>query len=882
MRRGRKALRKRILSNGGASDNVVVMGMFGGTGSGRRARRAVVIAAVAILAALGASPVTLAAKKRHRPPTPAQQYAQARTQLSHISKSAFNKGRRAALLRVAAQGARTVKSRQRCRALGAIDRLLNATGTPSTWKRGRIPKGGRAAIGVLTKAETAQLKLAGRKCARASKPTRIRGKRGGSGAPKTAPPPVSPEQGEGFNPELPTGPLRVPHSIGPGSGLGADPHGNGLPGSHDKRATAAADPLTFFRISDVGIPPRTASPMEPTVAIGGHVVWYTGNTSVGLSTNDGRTFTLFDPSNVLPDQGLAFCCDQLVSYDAPDNMFVWVSQYWCNEPGGSCFGKDAKGNNVCQTNGAFNRIRIAVASPQDLIRNASNPGLAWTYWDITPSTVGQPSNAWFDRSDLSLNAWNMDWTVDVLCGTGGSVLGRISLSDLRKRGTVNLGYYAPGGRWSAAQGTGTTTSYFVENTSTSHSQIWSWAPFSGTAFPHDIDHSSIPTNNSSINGSDGSDWYDRYGIFPGEVESSTLSGNTLYVAQGTGRDLCTDKCGAGQTPVLKHMFDQPAVLITKFDVNTWKEVGERWLWNGTLGFGWPALQTDGAGEVGIALRTSAANHNPQPVAGFLTPDEQFVYALPEGQPHETGDYYSLRPGRTSRSFIMAGQTVQKDPGGTNMHWYSIEYGHGATPYVAPPSVHITAPPNLTSYTQGDTATYGASVSDPVDGTLPSAAIVWTEDGSFIGTGPVLSHVENTLGTHVVKVTGTNGDGKSASDTVTIRVNAKPSPLHVSITSPADQSGFGAPYSPDPTYYCHDVTLTTAVSGGVGPVTYTWTDSKDLGPVQQVSTQSSPTLHLCDGTSFNESSSHDLTVTVSDGTNTATASVRVYIISEHLG
>jgi hypothetical protein len=156
-----------------------------------------------MLAALGASPVTMAAKKRHRPPTPAQQYALARIQLSHISKSAFNKGRRAALLRVAAQGARTVKSRQRCRALGAIDRLLNATGTPSTWKRGRIPKGGRAAIGVLTKAEKAQLKLAGRKCARASKPKRIRGNRGGSGAPKTVPPPVSPRAGRRLQPGAP-------------------------------------------------------------------------------------------------------------------------------------------------------------------------------------------------------------------------------------------------------------------------------------------------------------------------------------------------------------------------------------------------------------------------------------------------------------------------------------------------------------------------------------------------------------------------------------------------------------------------------------------------------------------------------------------------------
>jgi len=90
---------------------------------------------------------------------------------------------------------------------------------------------------------------------------------------------------------------------------------------------------------------------------------------------------------------------------------------------------------------------------------------------------------------------------------------------------------------------------------------------------------------------------------------------------------------------------------------------------------WPALQTNKAGEVGIALRASPANSNAQPVAGFLTPDEQFVLALPAGLPHETGDYYSLRPGLTSKSFSMTAQTVQNDPTGVTMHWNYLEYGH---------------------------------------------------------------------------------------------------------------------------------------------------------------------------------------------------------------
>jgi len=68
---------------------------------------------------------------------------------------------------------------------------------------------------------------------------------------------------------------------------------------------------------------------EPTAARGRDVVWFTGNSSVAYSLDRGRSFTILDPSTVLPDAGLGFCCDQEVAYSPSANLFVWLSQYWC-------------------------------------------------------------------------------------------------------------------------------------------------------------------------------------------------------------------------------------------------------------------------------------------------------------------------------------------------------------------------------------------------------------------------------------------------------------------------------------------------------------------------------------------------------------------------
>src|SRR5262249_36020919 len=104
------------------------------------------------------------------------------------------------------------------------------------------------------------------------------------------------------------------------------------PGSNPQFAHSSAfGPITVFSSTNLGGAPRNGGePKEPTVAIGHNVAWYTGNTSVGYSTDAGKTWTTVDPSTILPDPASnGLCCDQQVIYAPAQNLFVWVLQYFC-------------------------------------------------------------------------------------------------------------------------------------------------------------------------------------------------------------------------------------------------------------------------------------------------------------------------------------------------------------------------------------------------------------------------------------------------------------------------------------------------------------------------------------------------------------------------
>ncbi|MEY2440656.1 MAG: hypothetical protein QOJ46_82, partial [bacterium] len=805
-------------------------------------------------------------------PTAARGIATVKRQVRALKRSSFAKAsRRASTVNALSRASSALRRNLTCSALKAADKAFGLLGDPATWKGRRIPRAVSRKPGILSRLAAVERRLARRKCAASVGTTTsaLKPQRGG-GNLKPLPAPVEDEHEQGEGIPTPAGVYVPPGAIGTTLQPIPDPYGRGVEGGAPQgRSLRAGPPLNFFRSSDVGTPPRSAEPQEPTTATGGGISVFTGNSSVAFSKDSGSTWSRYDPSTLLADSGLPFCCDQSVTYSKSANIFVWLLQYWCSP------GTSNPATNDCR-NGSTggNRIRIAVATPKNLRDNFANPGAAWTYWNLPPSLFGEPTNAWFDRGDISVNASFMNLGIDILRGRSGhrSLLARTPLSQLAARGTISISFITDSPqRVQVAQGEGTSWTYFAGSNSLSQARLWSWAPWSGTLFLHAINHASVPVDNGAALGSTGSDWHNRWGTWPGGVESATVAGSTLVLAQATGRD------NNAAPPASRHVFDRDAIYISRFNTNTWTLASQRWLWNPTLNFGFPALGTNSAGEVGITFVGAPNNANPQPIAGYLNPDEQFVFALPAGQPHTAGDYYSLRPGRTAQSFVMPMRTREVDSDGvTRTHWRYLEYGHGTPFAVRPPLVSLTSPTNDRSFQQGANIHFAASVFDPQDTDVPASAIVWRSDGVEIGRGAAIDRSNLPVGDHVIRVTATDGEGLSTSAQITIHVLRLAGPS-VAITSPADGTEFFATDGSDQVGQWKDVQFAaTATDPGARPLTYTWTDAIGTAAPVVVSNALSPLLRLRVAGFNCGLATHNLVLSVTNGVDTSQAAVSVRV------
>ncbi|MEM7586392.1 MAG: Ig-like domain-containing protein, partial [Acidobacteriota bacterium] len=103
---------------------------------------------------------------------------------------------------------------------------------------------------------------------------------------------------------------------------------------------------------------------------------------------------------------------------------------------------------------------------------------------------------------------------------------------------------------------------------------------------------------------------------------------------------------------------------------------------------------------------------------------------------------------------------------------------------AGPSVGITAPADGTTVNAGDSVTFTGTASDPEDGDL-TASLSWSSDlDGVLGSGGSVTTSLLSAGTHVITASVSDAGGLSASDTITLTVNAGPS---ASITAPANGS-----------------------------------------------------------------------------------------------
>ena len=126
---------------------------------------------------------------------------------------------------------------------------------------------------------------------------------------------------------------------------------------------AATDDLAIVRNTPLVQPGQqklAANVDEPSAAINGDVVVYTGNWYAARSVDGGQTFDFIDPFTSFPDPpNLGFCCDQVVNYIPSIDTFVWLLQYGPKSgPGPQCI------NNPCGLpHDPQARSRISTRSP---------------------------------------------------------------------------------------------------------------------------------------------------------------------------------------------------------------------------------------------------------------------------------------------------------------------------------------------------------------------------------------------------------------------------------------------------------------------------------------------------------------------------------------
>jgi hypothetical protein len=382
---------------------------------------------------------------------------------------------------------------------------------------------------------------------------------------------------------------------------------------------------------------------EPSAAINGELVFYTGNWYAAISTDGGATFRFVDPFHQFTDPpGLGFCCDQVVHYIPQIDTFVWLLQYTNRQnPGGP---------NV-------QRLAFATTASAALGR--------WRIHDISPASLGKPG-LFLDFPDLAVGENMLYMTTNMFSGSSwaGSAVVRIPIAGIQS-GTVTAQAVTSslnsGVR--VAQNCGT-RAFWAAHLSTSRLRVFHWDE--NAAAPSSNDINNIPTwvdvrPYTSIV-PDTRRWLNRA---DGRIVGATLARannvDELWFAWGSNRG------GVNQR---KHPFIQ----IARINSSTFQLIDSINLHHNEVAFAYPALATNQRGEVAASYFIGGggnAGKFPTHAISLLTGVRKDVTVAAslfgpfraQGQDRNGfGDYVTVRKHSPNGNlFAATGYTLQLDP-----------------------------------------------------------------------------------------------------------------------------------------------------------------------------------------------------------------------------
>jgi hypothetical protein len=376
---------------------------------------------------------------------------------------------------------------------------------------------------------------------------------------------------------------------------------------------AATDELTVAKNTELTAPgkQRTASNVgEPSVAINGDVVFFTGNWYAAVSSDGGATFKFIDPGTQFPNPApnVQFCCDQIVHYISKIDTFVWLLQY----------GPEA-GNNI---------QRLAFAKTADVVKGK------WRLFDITTKAL-KVEGAFLDFPDLAVGANNLYVTTNIF-GPGkkfGSAVIRIPFSGIES-GQVTARPFVSSALQSfrVAQNCGT-TAFFAAHQNTSTLAVFSWKEADAAPVQKQVGVARwIGGNGFFSRLPDGRRWLDRADP---RLTGATMVKKELWFAWSVDRP--------------SNQRAQPFVQIARIDSTNLKLLENINIFDPTSAICYGALSTNSNDEVGISYMIGGA-FPPSHVVGILTGTRKDVMVAkgergpldPDSGDGEWGDYLTVR------------------------------------------------------------------------------------------------------------------------------------------------------------------------------------------------------------------------------------------------
>jgi hypothetical protein len=395
-------------------------------------------------------------------------------------------------------------------------------------------------------------------------------------------------------PPVPQGPAQTPF---PGVSPQGTPIGSGA-------ASGSSIVITKNTAGSYGfsnVPPDPDGAAAPAA----NVVMQTDNSFLNLSVDGGTSFTQVDPTTIFPQTDGGLCCDQVTIYDPQHNLIFWLLQY---NSGGSP---------------SANLLRVAWATPEAIKANVNS---AWTWIDLSQSLLN--SGGGLDYPDLAISGGYIYVSVDGSDSTGASgglIVSRWSLSDIAGgKATINGAYFgvnessdqsrAHGSHLAQNAGDG---AYWGGHVDSSHLEVFHWPDSSGFVSTKTTGINSWCTSSSAYANlaPDGQQWPDTGhlggdGNITGVVRTAGTSGGhgKVWLGWTAGRD--ASGCSQSGRPM-------PFVKIVQVDDQTLGSVGEYHIWNSPYAFGYVALASDPAGDVGVSVAYGGPSDYPSSTVGYL-------------------------------------------------------------------------------------------------------------------------------------------------------------------------------------------------------------------------------------------------------------------------